>query len=247
LLDEKPVIPKFITFEGGEGAGKSTQARLLADWLRSAGADVVLTREPGGSPGAERIRALLLAGRSSVQEAGLVPGRDLEAKAEEEGFDALTEAMLHYAARRDHCVKVIEPALSRGAFVISDRFSDSTIAYQGYGLGASLDALARLHDLAVPPAVRPGLTILLGIPAAEGLDRARKRSNAMSLPESGAGEAVAPDRYEGEGLAVHERISAGFDAIASAEPDRVLRVDGRLDLTQACNAIRDIVRARFSL
>ena len=114
-------MSRFITLEGGEGAGKSTQIRLLAEWLRAGGVDVVTTREPGGSPGAEDIRALLVDG-------------------ETHRWDALTEALLHCAARRDHLAKTVEPALRSGRFVISDRFADSTLAYQGYGLGLAIES-----------------------------------------------------------------------------------------------------------
>lgn len=132
---------RFITLEGGEGAGKSTQVRLLADALRRAGHDVVVTREPGGTPGAEQIRALLVQGDT---------GR----------WDAVTEALLLFAARRDHLVKTIWPALDRGDWVVSDRFSDSTLAYQGYAHGMGTELIERLYALTVGE-FQPDLTIML--------------------------------------------------------------------------------------
>ncbi len=211
---------KFITFEGGEGAGKSTQARLLADWLRGAGHEVVLTREPGGSPGAERIRTLILTADPQP----------------EQRFDGLTEALLHAAARRDHCLKVVMPALDRGAFVISDRFSDSTIAYQGFGLGVPLETLTRLHDLAVPRCIRPSTTFLLELSPEDGLARARHRTST-------SGPAI--DRYEAEELEFHQRIGVGFNAIAEAEPNRVQRIDAGRCVDEAEESIRSIIRFRY--
>lgn len=213
---------KFITFEGGEGAGKSTQAHLLADWLRNAGHDVVLTREPGGSPGAERIRTLILTADPQP----------------EHRFDGLTEALLHAAARRDHCLKVIMPALDRGAFVISDRFSDSTIAYQGFGIGVPLDTLARLHDLAVPRSIGPSTTFLLELSPEDGLARARQRTST---------DGATVDRYEAELLDFHQRIAAGFTAIAEDEPDRVQRIDAGAGIAEAEESIRGVIRSRYQL
>src|SRR6201996_9132030 len=121
---------RFITFEGGEGAGKSTQLRRLAETLRERGRDVVTTREPGGSPGAEQIRALLVSG-------------------EPDRWDGMTEALLHFAARRDHLRRTVWPALEAGKWVLSDRFADSTLAYQGYGHGLSHHHIRELYRLAV--------------------------------------------------------------------------------------------------
>ena len=154
----EPASPrgKFITFEGGEGCGKSTQSRLLVETLRAEGRTVVATREPGGSPGAEIIRALLVEGE---------PGR----------WDALTEMLLLTAARRDHVENTIRPALDAGSWVVCDRFIDSTIAYQGYGGGVDLGFIARVSS-AVVSAVRPDLTIVLDIPVDLGLARAKDRA-----------------------------------------------------------------------
>ncbi|MEQ1753186.1 MAG: dTMP kinase [Micropepsaceae bacterium] len=145
----------FITFEGGEGAGKTTQIRLLADHLRKAGRDVVQTREPGGSPAAEEVRQLLVTGAA-------------------ERWSPLAETLLFYAARVEHWREVIEPALQRGAVVLCDRFADSTMAYQAYAGGLPLAVLKQLHDL-VLPGVEPDMTVVLDLPVSEGLKRAADR------------------------------------------------------------------------
>lgn len=187
---------RFITLEGGEGGGKSTQARRLADWLRTAVGDVVLTREPGGSTGAEQIRGLLVDG--DVRR-----------------WDPLSEALLHFAARRDHLVTTILPALARGAWVLSDRFADSTMAYQGYGHGVDRAALAELYRICVG-ALKPDLTLILDLPVEQGLARA-------------AGRAAGEDRYERMDRDFHERLRRGFLAIAHSEPERCVVVDAAQD------------------
>ena len=146
----------FITFEGGEGAGKSTQIRRLAERLRADARDVVLTREPGGSPGAESIRELLLNGAV-------------------DRWSPLTEALLMNAARRDHIERVIAPALARGAVVLCDRFADSTRAYQGAGGAVDAAVIAQL-ERAVVGEMRPDLTLIFDLPVAEGLRRALSRN-----------------------------------------------------------------------
>jgi dTMP kinase len=154
---------RFITFEGGEGAGKSTQIRHLADALRVIGAEVVTTREPGGTPGAEQIRALLVEGGA---------GR----------WQAETEGLLHFAARAEHLAQVIRPALAAGRWVLCDRFADSTIAYQGYGQGVALDWLWTLRRHVVGDS-EPGLTLMLDLPVEAGLARAEteQRYERMGL------------------------------------------------------------------
>ncbi|WP_374313336.1 dTMP kinase [Dongia sp.] len=148
-----PVTPlRFVTFEGGEGAGKSTQIRLLAEALRQAGELVEVTREPGGTKGAEEIRALLVEGAA---------GR----------WQAETEALLHFAARAEHLAHVIRPALAAGKWVLCDRFADSTLAYQGYGQGLDLDWLWTLRRRIVGP-TEPGLTFMMDLPVEKGLARA---------------------------------------------------------------------------
>jgi dTMP kinase len=154
---------RFITFEGGEGAGKSTQIRLLAEALQAAGQDVVVTREPGGTPGAEQIRSLLVEGGAAR-------------------WQAETEALLHFAARAEHLAAVIRPALAAGKWVLCDRFADSTIAYQGYGQGLDLAWLWTLRRHIVG-ATEPGLTLMLDMPVEAGLARAetQQRYERMGL------------------------------------------------------------------
>lgn len=146
---------RFITFEGGEGTGKSTQVRLLASYLTQSGQDVVQTREPGGSPSAEEIRALLVTG---------APDR----------WSPMAETLLFNAARVEHCRQVIEPALARGAHVVCDRFADSTMAYQAYAGGLPPRLITELHRLALA-GVEPDITFMLDIPVDEGLRRAATR------------------------------------------------------------------------
>jgi dTMP kinase len=186
------IIGKFITLEGGEGAGKSTQIRLLADRLRSRGIEVQTTREPGGAPGAEAIRTLLVEGE---------PGR----------WTPMTETLLHFAARSDHLARTINPARAQGIWVISDRFADSTRAYQGAGQGINPDVVSRLYDLTVG-ADGPDLTLILDLPVEIGLERA-------------AGRGGAEDRYERMGVEFHQTLRAGFLAIAQAEPERCVVID----------------------
>jgi dTMP kinase len=176
---------RFVTFEGGEGAGKSTQARRLAAHLADQGIPVLLTREPGGSAGAEAIRAMLLGSG---------------------GFDPVAEAMLMFAARREHVVATIRPALAAGMWVISDRFADSTRAYQCYGQGVPGEVHRRLAELALD-GLSPDLTLILDIRPEAGMARAAARG-------------VAADRYERLDAAFHARVRAGFLAIAAAEPGR---------------------------
>lgn len=183
---------RFITFEGGEGAGKSTQVRRLAERLREHAPEVLVTREPGGSPGAESIRELLVNGP---------PDR----------WSAVTETLLMYAARSDHVERVIRPGLDRGAWVVCDRFHDSTRAYQGAGGGAPMDLIAQLEISVVGP-TRPDLTLVMDLPVEAGLARAAHR---------GGGEA----RFEAKGLTFHERLRERFLAIAAAEPQRCVIID----------------------
>ncbi len=187
---------KFITFEGGEGAGKSTQIRLLADRLSAAGEAIVVTREPGGTPIAEDIRRVLLAG-----------------VAEQLGPDG--EAVLFAAARADHVERVIRPALQAGKWVLCDRFSDSTRVYQGVGDGADAGILQALDRVAVGR-TQPDLTLILDVPAEVGLARAAKR---------GAEGGRTPDRFERDDVSLHEARRQAFLAIARAEPERCVVID----------------------
>ena len=181
----------FITLEGPEGAGKSTNREYLAERLRAAGIEVVLTREPGGTPLAERIRELLL----NPQDEALAPE---------------TELLLMFASRAQHVREVVRPALRRGAFVVSDRFTDSSYAYQGAGRGLDPEWIAALERRAV--GVKPGLTLLLDLDVREG--RART-----------AGRDLWPDRIESEQDDFFERVRAGFRARAAAEPQRFRVID----------------------
>jgi dTMP kinase len=184
----------FITFEGGEGAGKSTQCRLLADALTRDGHRVLRTREPGGSDGAERLRTLLLAGGH--------------------GLGPRSEMLLHVAARFDHLEKTILPALARDEIVLCDRFADSTLAYQGYGLTeGDPSVLAFARSLAALLPRQPDLTILVELTRDEARSRLARHGDA-------------PDRYERLDEAFHARVADGFRAIATAEPDRVVAIDG---------------------
>ena len=177
---------RFISFEGGEGAGKSTQARRLVDGLRARGLEVVATREPGGSPGAESIRDLVLNGAA-------------------DRWSPVTETLLMYAARRDHVERVIRPALARGAWVVCDRFADSTRAYQGAGGGTDPGFIAALETYVLAE-VRPDLTLIFDLAPAVGLQRAAVRGGEM--------------RFDSKGLAFHERLRAGFLAVAQADDAR---------------------------
>lgn len=203
---------RFITLEGGEGAGKSTQIARLATWLKSRGRDVVTTREPGGAPGAEMIRKLLVEGPT-------------------ERWDGTTEALLHFAARRDHLRQTVWPALERGAWVLSDRFADSTRAYQGWGHGLDLDMLDRLYDVAVG-AFHPDLTLILDLPVEMGLARAAQRRGAET-------------RYESLPRDFHERVRKGFIAIAASDPARCAVIDASKDIDVIAAAIARSVTERL--
>lgn len=191
---------RFITLEGGEGAGKSTLAAVLVERLQGAGFDTVATREPGGAPGAEEVRRLLVTG-------------------ERDRWDPLGEALLLSAARRDHVQRLINPSLAAGSFVLCDRFFDSTLAYQGYGHGLPRRALNQLRTMAVGR-LRPDLTLILDLPPAVGLARAQARRGNET-------------RFESFDLGFHERLRAGFLAIAAEEPKRCVMIDA----TQGAEAV----------
>ncbi len=191
---------KFITFEGGEGSGKSTQARLLAERLRERGLDVVLTREPGGSPFAEALRSIIL-------------------DAETPPHSPLSEALLFYSARADHLDKTIRPALEEGRWVICDRFSDSTRVYQCAAGGLPVHIFEALEEMIVKPTT-PDLTIVLDLPAEVGLSRAGNRR------EETASASAKPDAYEKRALEFHQALRDAFVAIARSEPARCTLIDG---------------------
>jgi dTMP kinase len=203
---------RFITLEGGEGAGKSTQAGLLAAFLQEKGLETVVTREPGGTPGAEAIRALLVDGP---------PDR----------WDAWTEALLMTAARRDHIIRLIQPALKAGAWVICDRFADSTVAYQGAAGGLGAEAMRRLMA-PVLEGCEPDLTLIIDLPVEEGLARAGTR---------GGGE----DRFEKQGAEFHGKVRQGFLDVASSAPERCVVIDGLADVETVAGSIRKTVLERL--
>ncbi len=198
---------RFITFEGGEGAGKTTQLERTAAWLRDCGVEVVVTREPGGTPRAERLRALLL-------------------ERAEEPMPAACELLLMFAARATHVENLIRPAVARGAWVLCDRFTDATYAYQGGGRGlpeSSIDALVGI----VHPGFQPDLTLLLDLPVERGLARAGMRNGQDG-----------PDRFESEQQAFFENVRERYLALARREPAR-FRV---IDASRAADAVTAAVR-----
>lgn len=207
----------FITFEGGEGAGKSTQIARLKTFLENKGKTVVVTREPGGSPGAEKIRSLLLSGEA----------KDLGPRG---------EAMLFAAARADHVDALIKPALKRDDWVLCDRYADSTRVYQGEA-GVDQEYLKLLETAAVA-GLRPELTILIDVPPAIGLSRVAKRSQT---DDSGG-----PDRFEDEAVAVHERRRKLFLQLALEEAYRFTIVDGSRDQDFVEKAVQTAIREAFS-
>jgi dTMP kinase len=209
-----PTTPRFITLEGGEGAGKSTQGARLAAALEARGASVCLTREPGGSPGAEEIRRLLVEGE---------PGR----------WDALTETLLLFAARADHLARTIRPALAEGRWVICDRFTDSTYAYQGAGRGVDARAIAAI-DAATTRSLKPGLTFILDVPVEQGLSRAGGRENAET-------------RFERFDRGFHERLRNYFRVLAVREPDRCVLIDSTAPPDAVADAIWEVIATRFRL
>lgn len=188
----------FITFEGVEGCGKTTQIKLLDKYLNSLGYSVVTTREPGGCRIADKIRTILL----DADNRGLFP---------------LAELLLYAAARAQHVCEVIIPALKSGSIVLCDRFTDATIAYQSVGRGIERSTIDCLNSLACQT-LRPDLTVLIDCEAAVGLARARSRIEAQSGPRE--------ERFELEALAFHERVRDGYLAIARQEPRRFITVDG---------------------
>jgi dTMP kinase len=203
---------KFITLEGGEGAGKTTQATYIKEFLQSQGEHVLLTREPGGSFGAELIRGLL------VDRAAY-------------SWDALTEYLLFTAARRDHILKTIKPALEAGIWVICDRYYDSSVAYQGYAKGISLEILRTIYNF-ISEGVTPNLTLILNVAPEVGLRRAHKRSNQE-------------DRFEQMGLQFHQEIQKGFLEIVKAHPERCVIVNAEEEELQIRDTIVKIVQSHL--
>ena len=187
---------KFLSIEGTEGVGKSTNLVFVRDWLQAKGIDVVLTREPGGTPLAEEIRSLLLTKR-------------------EEPVDETAELLLVFAARAQHIAQVIKPALERGAWVLSDRFTDATYAYQGGGRGLSTNTISQLEIL-VQHELRPDLTLILDIDVEQGLNRARERGEL--------------DRFESEAISFFERVRCVYRERASLFPENYALINAGQDL-----------------
>jgi dTMP kinase len=208
-------VGRFISFEGTEGVGKTTAIEGLCQRLQAAGIDYVRTREPGGSPFAERLRAILLDPATDINDD--------------------TELLLLFAARADHLQQVILPALQRGAWVICDRFTDSTIAYQGYGRAdGDQRVLAKIDSLIaqfISPL--PELTLWLDLPVLEGMARAGKRSKA--------------DRFEQQATAFFTRVHHGFSMLAMQHPERIERIDASGSSDEVGGRIWQTVQARFDL
>ncbi|MGQ0557431.1 MAG: dTMP kinase [Nitrospiraceae bacterium] len=198
----------FMTLEGGEGSGKTTQARRLCERLTAQGLDVLYTREPGGTLLAERLRSMLLdhSGESIAPE---------------------TEACLIFAARRQHVDHVIKPALARGVTVVCDRFSDSTIAYQGYGRGLDLRILRTMNDWATGK-LAPQLTLLFDVPVAVGLSRRRGRT-------------ATQNRLDREAERFHRKVRTGFHALARREPRRIMVIDSTQPLESVTQTVEELV------
>lgn len=206
-------LGKFITLEGGEGAGKTTQAKRLQSVLEKAGIEVIITREPGGTFGAEAIRDLVLSGTH-------------------ERWSGMTELLLMYAARLDHIHKLIKPALERGAWVICDRFSDSSIAYQGYARGLGEDRVSAVHEI-VMEGFAPDLTILFDIDPVLALKRVQTRGDDLS-------------RFDTEDLEFHKTLRRGFLEIAEREPNRVKTVDAASSRDAITRQIQHLMMTHFT-
>lgn len=198
---------KFLTIEGTEGTGKSTNLAFVRNWLDAKGIEVIVTREPGGTPLAEEIRSLLLAKR-------------------EESVDETAELLLVFAARAQHIAQVIKPALARGTWVLSDRFTDATYAYQGGGRGLNTDVITQLEVL-VQGELRPDLTLILDIDVELGLNRARQRGEL--------------DRFESETLSFFERVRSAYRKRASESPNRYVLVDAGQELVNVQADIHSVL------
>jgi dTMP kinase len=215
-MNDAPARGRFITLEGGEGAGKSVQARELARRLQRLEVTVVSTREPGGSPRAEALREIILSGEAAR-------------------YGPAAEALLFSAARIDHIDVTIEPALTRGDWVVCDRFADSTRAYQGAASQLDYAFIARLEQIVLGP-TRPDLTLILDVPAEQGLARAAKRRSAGAVP----------DRFEGEGVAFHDTLRHAFLEIADEEPERCVVIEASASEEEVADAIWDVVSRRLA-
>lgn len=208
----------FLTVEGIEGSGKSTQLGLLAKAFRQSGHDVVVTKEPGGTPLSDRIRAILL-------------------DPAERGMDPLTELFLYAASRREHVTQLLRPALEAGKTVLCDRFTDSTLAYQGFGRMLELDRLKALNELATA-GLRPHLSLIYDLPEQQGLDRAEARNMTSD-------HARAESRLEGEDLRFHRRVREGYLTLAISDPKRYAVIDARPSPEDVFVSTLEVLAARF--
>lgn len=207
----------FITFEGVEGCGKTTQIKLLSEFLSARGIRNVMTREPGGCPIADKIRAILL-------------------DAENKALSPLSELLLYAAARAQHVTEVISPTLETGQIVLCDRFCDATVAYQSFGRGIDRSIIDALN-LQACQGVAPDLTVLVDCDPRIGLDRARRRIEATSGPRE--------ERFELEALAFHQRVRAGYRQLAFEEPKRFLIINGDATIEEIFATISEQIVARI--
>lgn len=209
MTDLNNIKGKFITFEGVEGAGKSTQSKMFVEYLNKNGIDAVWTREPGGCPEAEEIRNIIING--SVDK-----------------LDGMSELLLMYAARKLHTEKKIKPLLKEGKVVVSDRYFDSTFAYQGFGSGIDLEKINTMRKIVLDD-FKPDLTIILDIDIKEGLERANKRGDA--------------NRFEAKKIEFHNRVRDGFYDLLKLEPNRCKLIDTTsLNIEEVQNKIIDLVK-----
>lgn len=204
----------FITFEGIEGSGKTTQVKLLAERLKESGHSVVVTREPGGTPIADQIRKILLDARNK-------------------NLEPFAELLLYYAAREQHIKEVIAPALKAGKIVLCDRFIDASVAYQGYARGLDLNFIQKLNEKVLGP-VKIDLTFLFDLPVAIGLSRARGRASTLT-------KAWREERFENERIEFHEKVQEGYLTIARSEPKRVVIVDGEMGVEELAGKVWEVV------
>lgn len=207
----------FITFEGGEGSGKTTQIKLLADWLHEQGITVTTTREPGGTEGGLAIRKLLVEGETNR-------------------WDAETDTLLNIAARRHSLTQVVWPALARSEWVLSDRHLDSTYAYQCFARGIDRNQTKMLHHF-IAKDFMPDLTFFLDIDVKTGLDRALH----------GKGRALHENRYEQFDISFHEKIRSGYQTLAREEPKRFVTINADHDIETVQNMLRAVIKERFGL
>lgn len=209
----------FITLEGIEGSGKSTQVKLLAEHLKQAGHSVVVTREPGGTPIADQIRKILL-------------------DANNNNLEPFAELLLYYAAREQHIVEVIAPALKAGKIVLCDRFIDASVAYQGYARELDLKFISQLNKQVLGP-INIDLTILFDLPVEIGLARARNRAATLA-------KELREERFENERREFHEKVRQGYLAIAKQETKRVVVVNGELGVDALANEVWKVVETRMN-